>query len=50
MKVKADALTDVEDVSISADSNLGNKRATLIVSESEISVRIESYGTTVVIR
>ena len=47
---KADALTDVEDVSISADSNLGNKRATLIVTESEISVRIESYGTTVVIR
>ena len=39
-----------EDVSISADSNLGNKRATLIVTESEISVRIESYGTTVVIR
>ena len=50
MKVKADALTGVEDVSISADSNLGNKRATLIVTESEISVRIESYGTTVVIR
>ena len=47
---KADALTGVEDVSISADSNLGNKRATLIVTESEISVRIESYGTTVVIR
>lgn len=47
---KADALTGVEDVSISDDSNLGNKRATLIVSENEISVCIESVGLKMVIR
>jgi hypothetical protein len=48
--IKADALTGVEDVSISADSSLGNKRATLIVTENEISVCIESSGLKMVIR
>ena len=48
--IKADALTGVEDVSISADSSLGNKCATLIVTENEISVCIESSGLKMVIR